>query len=45
MDLAGYEKFISGKLTEYSLPEEELRKSLESIKDFPKPKKEKSGKW
>ena len=45
MDLAGYEKFISGKLTEYSLPEEELRKSLENIKDFPKPKKEKSGKW
>ncbi|HDT14859.1 MAG TPA: pyridoxal-phosphate dependent enzyme, partial [Firmicutes bacterium] len=37
MDLAGYEKFLSGRLTEYSLPEEELKKSLESIKDLPKP--------
>ncbi len=37
MDLSGYEKFLSGKLTEYSLPEEDLRRSLETIKDFPKP--------
>ncbi len=39
MDLAGYDKFLKGELSEYSLPEEELRKSLDSIKDFPKPKK------
>lgn len=38
MDLTGYEKFLSGKLTEYSLPEEDLQRSLEAIKDFPKPK-------
>jgi tryptophan synthase beta chain len=38
MDLAGYDKFLKGELSEYSLPEEELRKSLDSIKDFPKPK-------
>ncbi len=41
MDLAGYAKFLSGKLSDYCLPEEDLRKSLESIKDFPKPKKAK----
>lgn len=39
MDLLGYEKFLSGKLTEYSLPENELCSSLEVIKDFPKPKR------
>lgn len=39
MDLLGYEKFITGKLTEYSLPENELCSSLEAIKDFPKPKR------
>ncbi len=39
MDLAGYDKFLKGELSEYSLPEEELKKSLDSIKDFPKPKK------
>ena len=38
MDLSGYEKYLEGKLTDYSLPESELKKSLESIKDFPKPK-------
>lgn len=45
MDLTGYDKFLTGKLTEYHLPEEELRNSLESIKDFPKPEKKKSGRW
>jgi len=36
MDLAGYEKFLSGKLTKYSLPKHKLRKSLESIKGLPR---------
>jgi len=38
MDLLGYDKYISGKLTDYSLPEADLKKSLATIKDFPKPK-------
>lgn len=38
MDLSGYEKFIAGELKVYTLPDEELRRSLESIKDLPKPK-------
>ncbi len=36
MDLVGYDKFLSGQLNEYHLPEEELTKSLEAIKDLPK---------
>ena len=36
MDLAGYKKFLDGELTEYHLPESEISKSLESLKDLPK---------
>ncbi len=45
LDLGGYEKYLSGKLTDYSLSENELCDSLKVIKDFPKAKKHKSGKW
>jgi tryptophan synthase beta chain len=38
LDLGGYEKFLSGQLTDYVLPEEELQKSLAAIKNLPKPK-------
>jgi len=37
MDLAGYDKYLSGKLTNFALPEEELAKSLNSLKTHPKP--------
>ena len=37
LDLAGYDAYLSGKLTDYSLPEEEMQKSLEAISSFPKP--------
>jgi tryptophan synthase beta chain len=43
MDLAGYDKFLSGKLSGYHLPEEDLRRSLDSIKGFPKPRKLRRG--
>jgi tryptophan synthase beta chain len=36
MDLTGYEAFFSGKLQDYALPEDQLKKSLASIKDLPK---------
>jgi tryptophan synthase beta chain len=45
MDLMGYDKFLRGELSEYSLPDKELKESLESIKDMPKPSKQKTGKW
>jgi tryptophan synthase beta chain len=35
MDLVGYEKYLAGHLAPYSLPEEELAKSVEKIKDLP----------
>jgi tryptophan synthase beta chain len=39
LDLVGYEKYLSGQLTNYALPEAELQKSLAVIKDLPKPPK------
>ncbi|MFC1703513.1 TrpB-like pyridoxal phosphate-dependent enzyme [Candidatus Omnitrophota bacterium] len=45
MDLAGYDKFLSGELDVYSLPEGDLKESLGSIKDLPKAPVGKSGKW
>jgi len=45
MDLSGYEKFLSGKLTDYSFPDAELKESLKSIQGLPKPSLKKSGKW
>ena len=37
MDLAGYEKYLAGELTNYTLPEEDLQKSLSVIRQHPKP--------
>ena len=45
MDLVGYEKFFAGRLQDYPLPEELLNKSLLALKDLPKPKVAKSGRW
>jgi len=45
MDLTGFEKYISGGLVDYPLPEEEMAKSLASIESLPKPPAKKSGKW
>lgn len=45
MDLGGYERFLAGELEEYALPEEDLKKSLKSIKDLPKAGIKKTGKW
>jgi len=45
MDLTGYDAYFRGKLEDYPLPEEELAKSLDAIKDLPKPEVHRSGKW
>jgi tryptophan synthase beta chain len=37
MDLTGYDKFLTGQLTDYELPQEEIDKNLELIKHYPKP--------
>ena len=45
MDLSGYDAFLSGKLSEYAFPEEELRESTEVLKKLPKAEMRKSGRW
>ncbi|MFH0732622.1 MAG: TrpB-like pyridoxal phosphate-dependent enzyme [Candidatus Omnitrophota bacterium] len=45
MDLSGYGNFLDNKLEKYSLPDEEMKKSLAAIKDLPKPAMKKTGKW
>ncbi len=45
MDLKGYENYFDGKLQDYELPEEEIRKSLRAIEGLPLPKILKTGKW
>jgi tryptophan synthase beta chain len=37
MDLVGYDKFLNGQLTNYSLPQEDIDKYLEPLADYPKP--------
>ncbi len=45
MDLTGYDAFFQGRLVDYPLPEDELKKSLASIEGLPKPPAAKTGKW
>lgn len=45
MDLSGYDNYMSGKLEPYSLPDEELEKTEECLKDLPKAEQRKTGKW
>jgi tryptophan synthase beta chain len=37
VDLAAYEAYLSGKLTQYDMPEEEIARALKAIEGFPKP--------
>jgi tryptophan synthase beta chain len=45
MDLSGYDKFLSGKLSDYALPDEILQGSIDLLKHLPRAHKKKSGKW
>ncbi len=45
MDLKGYEAYMSGNLTPYALPDEELAKTEEILKDYPPAEMRKTGKW
>jgi len=45
MDLTGYQAFMEGRLTDYVLPDDELKKSINVLKDLPKPSSAKTGKW
>ena len=37
MDLSGYQAFFDGKLADYELPEDYMRKSLASLEGLPTP--------
>jgi tryptophan synthase beta chain len=37
VDLASYDAFLSGKLTRYELPDEEIQRALATTEGFPKP--------
>ncbi|MBN1594861.1 TrpB-like pyridoxal phosphate-dependent enzyme [candidate division FCPU426 bacterium] len=45
MDLLGYEKYFSGQLTNYVLPEGELQENLRVLQNLPKAPANKTGKW
>jgi tryptophan synthase beta chain len=45
MDLVGYDKFLSGQLTELQLSDEELQGYLKALEALPKPERVKTGRW
>ncbi len=45
MDLNGYDAFMSGKLFNYSLPQEDMDESLQALKGHPAAEIGKTGKW
>ncbi len=45
MDLSGYDAYLTGKLQPYALPDDEIRKSEEILKQYPPAAQRKSGKW
>ncbi|MEJ2648106.1 MAG: TrpB-like pyridoxal phosphate-dependent enzyme [Sedimentisphaerales bacterium] len=45
MDLTGYDAYLSGKLTDYELPDEEMNKYLKDLENLPKAEMRKSGRW
>ena len=45
MDLTGYEKYMRGELINYELPQEEIDRYVDTLKNFPKPPIVKTGKW
>ena len=45
MDLTGYDAYLSGKLTDYVLPDEQLTEYSKELENLPKGEMRKSGKW
>jgi tryptophan synthase beta chain len=45
MDLTGYDAFMSGRLTDYALPQEMIEANLKELEGLPKPSTKKTGKW
>jgi tryptophan synthase beta chain len=45
MDLSGYNAYLSGKLTDYEMPEQDLKKYTKDLEKYPKAQMRKSGRW
>lgn len=45
MDLAGYDRYLSGDLNDYALPEEALQESIGNLRGLPRPTPRRSGNW
>ena len=45
MDLSGYDAFLSGRLSDYELPDEEMAKYTKDLEKLPKAEMRKSGRW
>jgi tryptophan synthase beta chain len=45
MDLTGYDAYLSGKLNDYELPQEELQRFTKDLENLPAADMRKSGKW
>jgi tryptophan synthase beta chain len=45
MDLSGYDAFMSGKLSDYELPNEVMQKYTKELDKMPKAEMRKSGRW
>ncbi len=45
MDLSGYNAFLTGKLTDYEMPEQDLKKYTKDLEKYPKAQMRKSGRW
>jgi len=45
MDLTGYDKYFSGQLQDYELPDAQVKTAMDAIKNHPKPAIHKTGKW
>jgi len=45
MDLTGYDAYLSGKLIDYELPDEDLEGFTKELENLPAAEKRKSGKW
>jgi tryptophan synthase beta chain len=45
MDLSGYDKYMTGKLSDYELPEDILQQCAKDLENMPKAPMRKSGRW
>jgi tryptophan synthase beta chain len=45
MDLAGYDAYLSGRLTDYAMPDSEIQENLAKLAGMPKAPARKTGKW